>query len=121
MGLRAGARAGGHPRSASVLNNLCYLSLEEGKSQAERANGRLPRIPSLTTARPRSAGAEKQLSENANNALGRFNVGMLRMSMGRYTEAAEAFDVVVTKRPESREAHSRAAQARAQIVAQREP
>jgi len=115
------------------LNNLCFLSLQEQNGRAaqlmcERA---LVQDPTMTAARTNLAlayvmqgdiaGAEARLLENRDSAAGRFNVGMLRMSMGRYAEAVEAFDAVVAERPSSREARQRAAQARARTVAQREP
>jgi len=119
--------------AAFALNNLCFLSLQEQNGRAaqlmcERA---LVQDPTMTAARTNLAlayvmqgdiaGAEARLLENRDSAAGRFNVGMLRMSMGRYAEAVEAFDAVVAERPSSREARQRAAQARARTVAQREP
>jgi tetratricopeptide (TPR) repeat protein len=121
------------PHAAFALNNLCYVALRGGKGEeaqqsCERA---LAEDPALFTARLNLAlaralqgdvtGAERQLLDHGDMATGQFNVGLLRMSMGRYAEAAESFDAVVAERPQSREARTRAKQARARIVAERKP
>jgi tetratricopeptide (TPR) repeat protein len=121
------------PHAAFALNNLCFVALRAGNGQeaqqsCERA---LAEDPALMTARLNLAlaraqqgdvaGAERQLLEYADVATGQFNVGLLRMSMGRYAEAAESFDAVVAERPQSREAKTRARKARARLVAERKP
>lgn len=120
-------------RGAFALNNLCYLWLQEGNARAARqtCERALALEPTMTVARTNLAlayvmqgdipSAERQLLEHPDAVTGQFNVGMLRMSMGRYADAAQAFDVVVSERPASREARRRATQAHARIVAGREP
>ena len=65
--------------------------------------------------------AELQLLTDPDAMTGQFNVGIFRMSMGQCAAAAKAFDLVVSQRPSWREARQRAAQARARIVAEKEP
>jgi Tfp pilus assembly protein PilF len=121
------------PHAAFALNNLCYVALRErnGQQAQQSCERALAEDPALVTARLNLAlaralqgdvaGAERQLLEHADVATGHFNVGLLRMSMGRYAEAAESFDVVVVERPQSREARMRARKARARLVAERKP
>ncbi|HVH29033.1 MAG TPA: tetratricopeptide repeat protein [Vicinamibacterales bacterium] len=121
------------PHAAFALNNLCYIALRvgnghEAQQSCERA---LAEDPALVTARLNLAlaramqgdvaGAERQLLDYADVATGQFNVGLLRMSMGRYAEAVESFDAVVAERPQSRTARMRAKQARARLVEERKP
>lgn len=118
--------------AAFALNNLCYVSLREGNGRraqqmCERA---LAQDPALAMARQNlalahvaqgdTAGAESELLKHPDRAVGLYAVGMLRMAVGQYAAAAEAFDAVVAERPTSLEARRRAAQARAQLVAYRE-
>jgi Flp pilus assembly protein TadD len=118
--------------AAFALNNLCVLSLQErnGRAAQQACERALVEDPLMTAARTNLAlayvmqgdigGAERRLLEHPNRAFGQFTVGMLRMSLGRYAEATQAFDLVVIERPNSREARRRAAEARARTVAQRE-
>lgn len=124
------------PGATFALNNLCYLSLQEGRGReaqqtCERALAKEPQEPMLTAARTNLAlafamqgdipRAETQLLENPDSVAGHYNVGMLRMSLGRYADAAQAFDAATAQRPTAWEARRRAAQARARTVAEREP
>jgi Flp pilus assembly protein TadD len=119
-----------------ALNNLCYLSLQEGKGReaqqtCQRALAQEPQEPMLTAARANLAlafaiqgdvpRAERQLLENPDSVAGHYNVGMLRMSLGQYSGAAQAFDAATAERPSAWEARRRAAQARARTVAKKEP
>jgi Flp pilus assembly protein TadD len=121
------------PQAAFALNNLCYVALRAGDGrEAQQACERaLALDPALVTARLNLAlayvmqgdvaRAEQQLRGHPDAVAGQFNVGLLRMSMGRYAEAAESFDAVVVQRPQSREARRRASQARARMVAEGKP
>jgi Flp pilus assembly protein TadD len=118
-------------RATFALNNLCYIFLREGDGRAaqEKCERALAADPAMTAARMNLAaayimqgeisGAERRLLEHPDSAIAHFSVGMLRMSMREYVSAAEAFDMVVSERPSSREARRRAAQAHNQVVANR--
>jgi Flp pilus assembly protein TadD len=121
------------PAAAYALNNLCYLSIEEGDTLAalKTCARALSADPTMTAARNNLAlayaiqgdvaRAEGLLLENADPVIGQYNVGILRMSLGRFAGAAQAFDVAAARRPSLWNAHRRAAQARAQDVEHREP
>ncbi|MCA1563241.1 MAG: tetratricopeptide repeat protein [Acidobacteria bacterium] len=121
------------PAAAYALNNLCYLSIQEGDTlAAQKACAQaLSADPSMTAARNNLAlayaiqgdiaRAEGLLLENADPVIGQYNVGILRMSLGRFAGAAHAFDVAATRRPSLWDAHRRAAQARARDIEHREP
>lgn len=139
LGQRKNARAAYNraleldPAAVYALNNLCYLSIEERDTLAAlRTCARaLAADPTMTAARNNLAlayaiegdvaRAEELLLENADPVIGQYNVGILRMSLGRFAGAAQAFDVAAAKRPSLWDAHRRAAQARAQDVEHREP
>ena len=113
-----------------ALNNLCYLSLQDGDvTGARRACERALGIePTMTAARNNLAlayaldgdvkGAEIRLLDSPDRAQGEYNVGILRMSLGKYWEAAAAFDLAAAERPSLWEAARRSVQAR--TMAQRE-
>jgi Flp pilus assembly protein TadD len=119
-------------RAAFALNNLCYLSLHEGDGRAaealcERALVQDPALPAARTnlalayvMRGDIAGAEGRLLEDPDRAAGLYNVGMLRMALGWYAPAAEAFEAAAIQRPSSADARRRASQARGKAVAERE-
>jgi Flp pilus assembly protein TadD len=119
-------------QAAFAFNNLCYVSLQGGVSRAamEQCKRAIALDPSMTAARNNLAlayvmegdvaGAERRLLENPDAVAGEFTVGMLRMSLGRYAAAADAFNKVVRERPSSREARRRLAEAQAKTVARRE-
>lgn len=119
--------------AAYALNNLCYLSLEEGNpAAAERECARaLQMDPTLRPAQTNLAlafamqgdvaRAERRLLDGPDLARSRYDVGVLRMSLGNYREAAEAFEAALEIRPTLAAAARRAAQAREYVAAQREP
>lgn len=121
------------PAAVYAMNNLCYLSIEEGDTlAAQKTCARaLAADPTMTAARNNLAlayaiqgdipRAEGLLLENADPVIGQYNVGILRMSLGRFAGAAQAFDVAAARRPSLWDAHRRAAQARARDVEHREP
>lgn len=121
--------------SAAVfaLNNLCYLSLQErdgarAQQDCERA---LAIEPAMAAARNNLAlayaiqgdiaQAERRFLDSPDPAEGQYNVGILRMSLRQYPEAAQAFDLAAATRPSLWEAARRAAQARAAAATYREP
>lgn len=118
-------------RSAFALNNLCYVALQDGdgpsaQSACEQA---LALEPTLGAARNNLAmafalqgqldRAEAQFIDRAEAGTGQYNVGILRMSTGRYQEAEAAFKLATAERPSLGDAARRAAQARA-LAARRE-
>jgi Flp pilus assembly protein TadD len=120
-------------RAAFALNNLCYLAVSEGdgvaaQSACERA---LAVDPTLTTARTNLAlayalqgdlsSAEERLLSGSNVATGQYNVGILRMSVGKYADAADAFEQALKAQPNLADAARRAVQARAFAAAHKEP
>ena len=64
--------------------------------------------------------AEARLLDHADPATGLYNVGVLRMSMQQYPEAATAFDQAASTRPSLAEAARRAVQARTKSAATKE-
>jgi Flp pilus assembly protein TadD len=118
--------------AAFALNNLCYLSLVEGNGagaqrECERA---LTLEPALAAARTNLAlahaiqgdvaGAEWRLLSGPDQAAGQYNVGILRMSLGRYSDAADAFELASRAEPGLADAARRAVQARAFAAAHKE-
>jgi len=137
LGQRQGARAAFDralhfdARAAFALNNLCYVALQDGdgpsaQSACEQA---LALEPELGAARNNLAmafalqgdlpRAEAQFVHGAAAGTGQYNVGILRMSTGRYREAGLAFKRATAENPSLGDAARRAAQARA-LAAQRE-
>jgi tetratricopeptide (TPR) repeat protein len=119
-------------RAVFALNNLCYVSLQEGKALAaqqacERA---LALDPTMAAAKTNLAlayaiqgdvaKAEQRLLNRPDIATGQYNVGILRMSLGKYADAADAFERALRARPTLSEAASRAVQARAFAAAYKE-
>jgi Flp pilus assembly protein TadD len=116
-----------------ALNNLCFLSLQEGdgrsaEASCQRALALEPRMPAARTNLAVAYAmqgdvkrAEQQLLDSADPAHGQYNVGILRMSLGEYESAAEAFDTAAAARPSLWDAWRRAAQARQLAYTQREP
>ena len=112
------------PRAAFALNNLCYLEMDAGHEAAatsfcERA---LSIDPGFTAARNNLAliqarngdlaAAEHQLTSGPVSASSLYNVGVLRLSEARYTEAAAAFGQAVEAQPSMILARQRLVQAR---------
>jgi Flp pilus assembly protein TadD len=120
-------------QAAFALNNLCYLSVAEGNgAAAQRACERaLALDPTMPTARTNLAlayalqgdrsNAERRLLSGSNVASGHFNVGILRMSLGLYEDAAESFELALKAQPNLSEAARRAVQARTFAASQKEP
>ena len=120
-------------RAAYALNNLCYLSLEEGDGAAAETTCRraLDVEPGLVASRNnlalafalqgRIAEAEKGLLAADDRAEGQYNVGILRMALGNYEDAATAFDLAASERPSLWDAARRAVQARTLAAQYREP
>ena len=120
-------------RAAFALNNLCYLSILEGKGVA--AQGACERAlklePSLAAARTNLAlahaiqgnvsRAERGLLSRPDEARGQYNVGMLRMALGRYADAIDAFELALKAKPALAEAARRVVQARESAAANKEP
>jgi Flp pilus assembly protein TadD len=116
--------------AAFALNNLCYLAVEDGDGR--RAEGfcldALSADPTLASARTNLAlavaqqgdiaGAERRLRESSDAATALFNIGVLRMSIGNYAAAAEAFDAAAAAQPWLKAATRRASQARALAATQ---
>lgn len=108
-----------------ALNNLCYLSLQEedGAAAQQACERALHLEPSLGAARNNLAlayalqgevkRAELKLLDSPDRAEGQYNVGILRMSLGEYYQAAAAFDIAAAERPALGDAARRARQARA--------
>lgn len=120
-------------RAAFALNNLCYLALQEGDGEAaqQACERTLALEPTMIAAQTNLAlayaiqgnvtKAEGRLLDRADAAGGLYNVGILRMSMSRYGEAAKAFDLASAARPSLFKAAERAVQARAKAISEREP
>lgn len=116
-----------------ALNNLCYLSIQEGNGPAAEAACRraLTMEPGLTASRNnlalafalqgRIVDAEAGLLESPDRAEGQYNVGILRMALGNFQDAAAAFDLAASERPSLWEAARRAVQARVLAAQNREP
>jgi Flp pilus assembly protein TadD len=112
------------PGAVFALNNLCYLSLlEERDSEAESFCGKALTLDpanavaanNLAIARAIQgdvAGAETLLLANPSVATGHYNVGMLRLSLGRYADASEAFEAAAAAAPEFWQARRQAIAAR---------
>jgi Tfp pilus assembly protein PilF len=113
-----------NPRGAFALSNLCYVSLQQTDTTAARrlCAAALEIEPALSAARTNLAlaeaidgdvaGAEKRLMDAPNASQGYYNVGVLRLSLGQYGQAAEAFDQAVAEKPSLWIARERAVQAR---------
>ena len=112
------------PRAAFALNNLCSVEIDAGHAAAaagycERA---LAIAPGFVAARNNLAliqarngdivAAEHQLSTGPRSASSVYNVGVLRLSEARYTEAAAAFDQASAIQPSMIVARQRSVQAR---------
>jgi Flp pilus assembly protein TadD len=119
-------------RAAFALNNLCYVALQQGDGPAaqqacERA---LDLEPTMTAAQGNLAlayalqgnvpVAERRLLDDPDAATGLYNVGVLRMAMNQYSEAANAFDLAADTRPSLAVAARRAAQARVKAATVKE-
>ena len=111
-------------RAAFALNNLCYLSIQEGKGAAaqQACEKALALEPTLIAAQTNLAlayalqgdvaKAEGRLLDRPDRASGQYNVGILRMALGRFSDAVESFQDALAIRPSLPMAARRAAQAR---------
>ena len=119
------------PKAAFAHNNLCFIAIRDGEgAEAQPACERALELdPAMVTARTNLAlalamqgevqRAEAVLLETSDRGRAQFNVGMLRMSVGDYAAAAQAFDVAAVAGPSSGEAWRRAKQARQLAQAQK--
>jgi Flp pilus assembly protein TadD len=119
-------------QAAFALNNLCYLALQDGDGPgAQQACTRALAIDSTMDAARTNLGlayalqghvstAEARLLDHADPGTGLYNVGVLRMSMHQYGDAATAFELAASTRPSLAEAARRAVQARTKLAASKE-
>jgi Flp pilus assembly protein TadD len=119
-------------RAAFAMNNLCYVALQEGDGRAaqQACDRTLALEPAMTAAQANLAlayalqgdvaKAETRLMDHADAATGLYNVGVLRMAMNRFGDAATAFDLAADTRPSLADAARRAIQARAKLAAVKE-
>ena len=93
-----------NPRAIFALNNLCYLQMiqDHGPAAARSCEAALAIDPNFAPARnnlalvqARSgdvAGAEKRLRDGSPSGFSLYNIGVLRLTEGRFAEAALVFD-----------------------------
>lgn len=120
------------PTAAYALNNLCFLAVRDGDGAAAQAvcERALALDPALVAARTNLAlayaiqgdlaRAETQLLDSPDPAQAQYNLGMLRMSVGNYAAAAQAFQLAAQARPSLWDARRRAVKARQLAAAKRE-
>jgi tetratricopeptide (TPR) repeat protein len=113
-----------HKRADYALNNLCYLSMLEGKTRqaVDECQAALAIDPSFAAARNNlalafAAGGEDQLAQrefraSGDSAAASYNFGLVLLAQGNYATAALAFDAASRARPGWRDAHARARQTR---------
>ena len=119
--------------AAFALNNLCYLEMSDGHAVQARAfcQQALTLAPELVAARnnlaliqARSgdlAGSEQRLRTGAVTGTSLYNVGVLRLSEGRYTDAAQIFGQAAAADPRLTIARRRYVQARQAAMAVEQP
>jgi len=119
------------PTAAYVLSNLCYLSMLEGyQDRAEQECQRaLALAPDLAVARNNlalsyaAAGdltrAREEFLRTGDSASADFNIGVIHMARGEYTQAASSFSDATNARPSFTEAATQARHARALVNATR--
>jgi len=110
--------------AAYALNNLCYLSVLEGKAASAlgECESALQINPNVAVTRNNlglayaSLGelqsAHREFSRNARPAAAAYNLGIVELATGHYADAAEAFDVALAADSNLRLAAVRATQAR---------
>ena len=115
-------------KASFALNNLCYLDMKAGKGQsAERlCEAALAIEPTFAAARNNLAlskairgdvaGAERVL-QAAGSADSEYNLGLVRLALGRYRDAAKAFTTAAAEQPSLAIAWRRAVQARQAAIA----
>ena len=111
------------PKAAFAYNNLCFIAIRDGDgAEAQPACERALELePGMVTARTNLAlalamqgqlqRAEAVLLETSARGRAQFNLGILRMSVGDYAAAAQAFDAAAAA-GQSVDAWRRAKQAR---------
>jgi Tfp pilus assembly protein PilF len=102
----------------------------DGRAAQQACDRTLALDPTMTSAQANLAlayalqgdisNAETRLMNHADPATGLYNVGVLRMSMNQFGEAADAFELATATRPSLAEAARRAIQARAKLAAVKE-
>ena len=119
------------PSAAYVLSNLCYLSmLERHAARAEQeCKSALALAPDLTIASNNlalsyaAAGdltrAREEFLRSGDSASADFNIGVIHMAWGEYTQAASSFSNASNARPSFTEAATQARRARALVNATR--
>ncbi len=119
------------PAAAYALNNLCFLAVRDGDGPGAQkvCEKALALEPAMTAARTNLAlayaiqgelaKAETQLLDGPDPAEAQYNLGMLRMSVGKYSAAAQAFERAAAERPSLWDARRRAAKARQMAAAER--
>ena len=113
-----------NPRATFALNNLCYLQMiqDHGPAAARSCEAALAIDPNFAPARnnlalveARSgdvAGAEKRLRDGSPSGFSLYNIGVLRLTEGRFAEAALVFDQASAAQPSLTIARQRSVQAR---------
>jgi Flp pilus assembly protein TadD len=113
-----------NPRATFALNNLCYLQMTRGNAPAAArlCQAALAVDASFAAARNNLAliearrgdlaGAEQRLRAGTQDGTALYNVGVLRLSQGRYSEAALVFDQAAAAQPSLTIARQRLVQAR---------
>jgi tetratricopeptide (TPR) repeat protein len=122
-----------NPRATFALNNLCYIQMVQGNGpSAARFCGAALNIDANFTAarnnlalidakRGDLAGAEARLRAGAQSGISLYNVGVLRLSEGRYVDAAVVFDQAAATQPTLTIARQRSVQARKAARAAEQP
>ncbi len=113
-----------NPHATFALNNLCYLQMIQGHgpAAARSCEAALAIDPNFAPARnnlalvqARSgdvAGAEKRLRDGSPSGVSLYNIGVLRLTEGRFAEAALVFDQASAAQPSLTIARQRSVQAR---------
>ena len=113
-----------NPGATFALNNLCYIEMVKGNApEAARLCGEALRWDANLTAarnnlalidarRGDLAGAETRLRTGAPSGTSLYNVGVVRLTEGRYVDAAAAFDEAAVTQPTLTIARQRSVQAR---------
>jgi tetratricopeptide (TPR) repeat protein len=121
------------PNAAFALNNLCYLEMSAGDvgratAFCERALAAAPDLAAarnnLALIRARDgdlAGAEAGLRAGTVTGTALYNVGVMRLSEGRYAEAAQIFDRASAVDPRLTIARRRYVQARIAAMTVEQP
>jgi tetratricopeptide (TPR) repeat protein len=113
-----------NPHATFALNNLCYLQMIQGHGPAAARSCEAalaidpnfgPARNNLALVQARSgdvAGAEKRLRDGSPSGVSLYNIGVLRLTEGRFAEAALVFDQASAAQPSLTIARQRSVQAR---------